>query len=189
MKKEELDNLVFDYFDLRHEERVIINELASYVGPSLQPGSLSYNSLVKSMRKPPSQDQIDRYRQRLVDVLVDWRNITGGKGELTAVAWTGRSVPIGGVIVTISKSRPRKSPVNRMNDDGVLAELLSVVSSVIDSRSDRLQTLPDVIAIKDNRIAIVKPLIMRFWLERSAIDDAGKLVSEINSIRITKKIP
>src|SRR5262249_42703309 len=154
-------------------------ELAKYAGPSLQPGSLSYEMLVKSMRRPPTADKIHRYRRRLIEVLVDWRDATGGNGELTASAWTARTVPLGGVVVTISKAKPRHAPANRLGDDRVIAELLNVATTVIDGSPERLLTVPDVIVVNDNRITIVKPLVTRFWLERAAIEDASKLVAEI----------
>jgi hypothetical protein len=47
-------------------------------------------------------------------------------------------------------------------------------------------TVPDVIAVKGDRITIVKPLVTRFWLERSAIEDASKLATEIRAIRRSK---
>ena len=47
------------------------------------------------------------------------------------------------------------------------------------SNPDRLLTVPDVIAVKDNKITIIKPLVTRFWLEREAIEDANKLAAEI----------
>lgn len=184
----EFENLVFDYFGLRADERVLIQELATYAGPSLQPGSLSYEMLVKSMRQPPTQEKIDRYCQRLVDILVAWRDATGGIGELTASAWTARSVPLGGVIVTIAKSKSRKAPSNRFNDDRIVGELLDVVTSAVDRSAEQLLTVPDIIVVKDNRMTIVKPLVTRFWLERAAMEDAGKLVAEISAIRRQKSL-
>jgi hypothetical protein len=187
-RKPEFEELVFDYFDLRPGERVLIQELATYAGPSLQPGSLTYEMLVKSMRKPPPREMIDRYCERLVDILTEWRDVTGGKGQLTAVAWTARSVPLGGVIVTISETKSRKAPVNRLEDDGIVAELLNTVSAAVDGSPEQLLTVPDVIAIKGDRITIVKPLVTRFWLERAAIEDASKLAAEINAIRRAKSL-
>jgi hypothetical protein len=184
--KSEFEKLVFDYFGLRADERVLIQELATYAGPSLQPGSLSYDMLVKSMRKPPSREHIDRYCQRLVSVLVDWRDATGGKGELTAVPWTARSVPLGGVIVTLSKSKPRREPAAGVDDDSVIGELLNTVMSVADGSPEQLLTVPDVIAVEGNCVTIVKPLVTRFWLERAAIEDANKLAAEITAIRRAK---
>jgi N-6 DNA Methylase len=136
-RKPEFEELIFDYFALRPDERVLIQELATYAGPSLQPGSLSYEMLVKSMRRPPPRDKINQYCQRLVQVLTDWRDATGGKGELSVVAWTARSIPLGGVIVTIAKSKLRKAPVNRFEDDRVLAELLGAVATAIDGSPEQ----------------------------------------------------
>jgi hypothetical protein len=187
-RKPEFEELVFDYFALRSDERVLIQELATYAGPSLQPGSLSYEMLVKSMRRPPPRDKIDRYCQRLVQVLTDWRDATAGKGELNAAAWTARSIPLGGIIVTILESKSRKAPVNRLEDDRVVAELFGIVAGAIDGSPEQMLTVPDVIAVKGDRITIVKPLVTRFWLERAAIEDASKLAIEIRAIRRAKSL-
>ena len=186
--KAEFEELVFDYFSLRANERVLVRELATYAGPSLQPGSLSYDALVKPMRKPPSRDKISRYCIRLVDVLTDWRDATGGKGELSAAAWTARSVPLGGVVVTLSGSKPRYTRTDRLNDDSVIDELLSTVTTAINGSPEQMLTVPDVIAVKGNRITIIKPLVTRFWLERTAIEDASKLAAEIAVIRRAKNL-
>jgi hypothetical protein len=182
-RKPEIEELVFEYFGIRPDERVLVTELATYAGPSLQPGSLTYETLVKSMRQPPTQDKITRYCQRLVDVLVRWRDATAGKGELTAAAWTARSVPLGGVIVTLSNSKSLGSAVDRLNDDGIISELLETTSTAVKRSSENLLTVPDIIVVKGNKITIVKPLVTRFWLERTAIEDASKLAIEINAIR------
>jgi hypothetical protein len=186
--KAALDGLVFDYFGLRAEERVLVKELATYAGPSLQPGSLSYDMLVKSMRKPPSSSNIERYCRRLVSVLVDWRDATGGKGELSATPWTARSVPIGGVVITLPQTKPRRPSTARLGDDTVIRELLSTVTEVVDGSPEQLLTIPDVIAVEDDCITIVKPLVTRFWLERAAIEDANKLAAEIAAVRRAKAV-
>ncbi len=187
-RKSELDALVFEYFEVRTEEQILVNELATYAGPSLQPGSLSYDMLVKSMRKPPSSSNIDRYCRRLVSVLVDWRDATGGKGELNAVPWTARSVPIGGVVITRSQSKSRQPSAARLRDDSVIGELLNTVTKAVDGSPEQFLTIPDVIAVESNRIIIVKPLVTRFWLERAAVEDASKLVAEITAIRHAKGV-
>jgi hypothetical protein len=144
--------------------------------------------LVKSMRKPPSREHIDQYCQRLVSVLVDWRDATGGKGELNAAPWTARSVPLGGVVVTLSKSKPRRAPAPRLEDDSVIGELLNTVMSAVNGSPEQLLTVPDVIAVEGNRITIIKPLVTRFWLERAAIEDASKLAAEITAVRRAKSV-
>lgn len=187
-QKADFEELVFDYFGLRPDERVLIQELATYAGPSLQPGSLSYEMLVKSMRKPPSREQMERYCQRLVNVLMDWRDATGGKGELTATAWTSRSVPLGGVVVTLSTSKTQRASADGLEDDGIIGDWLTTAMRAVDGSPEQLLTVPDVIAVQGNRITVVKPLVTRFWLERAAIEDASKLAAEINAIRRAKSL-
>jgi hypothetical protein len=153
-------------------------------GPSLQPVSLKYDTLVKSMRKPPTRDEIDRYCKRLIDVLIVWRDATGGKGELQASARTARSVPLGLVTVILSKTKQQKA--ERLDDDSIIGELLSTITSAMGANPGRLLTMPDIIAVKGNKITIIKPLVTRFWLERAAIEDANKLAAEIRAIRRSK---
>lgn len=184
--KPEFNELVYGYFSLRDEERVLVEELARYAGPSLQPGSLSYDMIVKSMRRPPTQESIERYCHRLVGVLTEWRNATGGRGNLTASAWTARSVPLGGVVVNISTAQRSAPAKPRLNDDSVISELLGTVAAIAKDGSERWLTVPDVIVINDDRMTIVKPLVMRFWLERTAIDDATRLATEIGIVRRAK---
>ena len=184
--KPEFDELVYEYFGLRDDERVLVEELARYAGPSLQPTSLSYDMIVKSMRRPPTQEDIGRYCHRLVQTLTDWRNATGGRGNLTASAWTAKSVPLGGAVVSISTTQRSSKAKPRFNDDSVISELLSTVAAVAHGGSEQWLTVPDVIVINDDRMTIVKPLVTRFWLERSAIDDATRLATDIGIVRRAK---
>jgi hypothetical protein len=139
-RKSEFNELVYDYFGLRSEERVLVEELAAYAGPSLQPSSLNYEMLAKPIRRPPTEDNIASYCRRLVEILAGWRDATGGKGNLTSSVWTARSIPLGGVIVTISNSRSNKKIPNRLGDDRVVAELLDTARSITDG------TLPKIAA-------------------------------------------
>lgn len=186
-QKAQFDELVFDYFDLKSDERALIRELATYAGPSLQPTSLSYHALVRSIRRPPTAEEIDRYCRRLVNVLIDWRDATGGSGELTASACTARSIPLGGVVVTITKDKPKNLPPHRLDDDRVASELFKAFEGALGGSPEEFLTVPDVIIVRGKRLTIIKPLVTRFWLERAAIEDANKLASEINAIRRMKQ--
>jgi hypothetical protein len=182
------DDLVFDYFGLKDDERALIKELAEYAGPSLQPSSLNYGTLVSAMRRPPTDDQVSRYRRRLVQVLKAWRDATGGRGELHASVMTARSVPIGGVVVTISNSQPSKRIQDQIRNDSAVPALLDAIATRMKESPERMLTVPDLMAVHGKQITIVKPLVTRFWLERTAIEDATKLAVDISAIREAKSV-
>lgn len=178
-----LDDAVFRYFLFKEEERVLVQELAKYAGASLQPTSLRYGALRKPIRIPPSESILQAYCNRLRKSFCSWRDVTGGKGDITVVPWTAHSVPLGAAVMQLHVSSQVDSGVrSRVQDDRILDELVATVKKVSGSSNSDILTIPNLTLVENNRILIVKPLVTRFWLERSAMEDAGRIAMEIQSV-------
>jgi len=173
----ELDQCVYQYFGLTVEEIRIIEELAEYAGPSLQPTSVNYKALARPIRRPPSEEQAQRYCQVLAGALTKWRDATGGEGHISASAWTGQTVPIGAAVLTLGTAANR-----RVADDTIAEELVAAYDRLARAPGDDLLTIPDLALVDGPRIFLIKPLIARFWLERSAIEDASRLALQLQAI-------
>ena len=181
--KELLDDAVFRYFSFKDEERILVQELAKYAGASLQPTSLRYGALRKPIRIPPSESILQAYCSRLQKSFYSWRDLTGGKGDITVVPWTARSVPLGAAVMQLHMPSQLGSNLrSRVGDDRILDELAAAVKRVSSSSTNDILTIPNLTLVENDRILIVKPLVTRFWLERSAMEDAGRLAMEIQSV-------
>lgn len=183
--KEKLDGLVFDYFGLRDEERILVSEMANFAGPSLQPSSLRYSALAKPLRIPPSTALLHSYCGRLREVFLRWRNATNGSGDIIAAPWTARTVPIGAAVLQLQS--PRKPSIHhKISSDEVLDDLANSIERIANNSTDQLLTIPNLTVVDDDRIIIIKPLVTRFWLERAAIEDASRIALEIQAIGRTR---
>lgn len=175
----ELNRLVYTYFGLDDEDVALIEELATYAGPAIQPTSLRHRALVRPLRQPPSKDLMEEYCQALGKAMRRWRNATGGDGDVTVTPWSGRSLPIGAAVLSLGDSA--HSP-QRVGDDTIVDELAAAFRRVAIASTESLLTVPDLALVDRDRIFLVKPLVARFWLRRCAIEDASRLALQLQSV-------
>lgn len=169
-------NQVYAYFGLTDAEVGQIEELVHFAGPAVQPSNLTFKSLSRPLRKEPSEELVAAYCDCLVDTLRRWRDTTGGVGEISAAPWIARSVPLGAAVISLDDE------VSSRHDDGIATELLSTLNRLANARGEDLLSVPDLTLVENSRIYIVKPMIARFWLRRSAVEDAGNLALRLQSI-------
>jgi hypothetical protein len=176
--KPALDHLVFQYFRLSEDEIARVKELAQFAGPAIQPTSLRHRALMRPLRQPPTDTQIIVYGERLARSLRRWRDATRGEGEITASIWRGRTVPVAAAVLSLGT----ESGADRLNDDDAIEELAGTLGRVTGMRGETLLTIPDIAMLDGQRLFVVKPLISRFWLERNAVGDAGKLALQLQGL-------
>jgi hypothetical protein len=173
----EVDRLVYSYFELDADEIAMIEELAMLAGPAIQPTSLRHGSLSKPLRIAPSEGMMNAYATKLAECLGDWRDATGGSGDIRVATWTGRSVPLAAAVLTLGDQVP-----DRRQDDSVIDALAQALQRVTTLSTENLLTLPDVAIVDGARIFLVKPLIARFWMRRCAFEDANRLAVQLQAI-------
>lgn len=175
-----LDGLVFDYFGINEGERAAIIELARVIGPSVQPAGLGYRSMVKPLRAQPDPGILAKYADRLSAEMARWRDATGGRGDLAATIWTARRAPLGAAILEIANDdHARLQP--RVADDSILEEIGAALVRVAGRADAGLFRIPNLTIIDGRRILIIKPLVARYWLERSAVADAARIAVELQA--------
>lgn len=173
-----IDELVFDYFGIDAEIRAVVREFACVIGPSIQPAGLGYKSMVKPLRMQPGPQLLERYAARLAHEIERWREATGGTGYVQATVWTARRAPLGAAVLEIvAAGAEPMSP--RMADDTVLEEIAQALMRVAGRADERLFHVANLTILDAARILIVKPLITRYWLERSAAADAARIAVDL----------
>lgn len=170
--------LVYAYFRLTADEIAMIEELASLAGPALQPTSLRHKSLMKPLRQSPSLQLMHDYAKALGKTLGEWRDATGGSGQIQVATWTGRSVPLGAAVLTLGPG----TTTDRVGDDSIIEILADALKRVTDRSADNLLTIPNMAIVDGNRIFLVKPLVSRFWMRRCAVEDANRLAMQLQSL-------
>lgn len=174
----EVNALVYAYFGLTRAEITLIEELAALAGPALQPTSLRYRALMKPIRQAPPTDLMNSYAETLAETLREWRDATGGTGEIHAAIWTGRSVPIGAAVLALNGA----SDDDRLGDDAMIETLSETLRRTTDLPAETLMTIPDLALFEGSRIFLIKPMISRFWLQHRAIEDANRLALQMQSL-------
>ena len=170
--------LVYSYFGLTPDEIALIEELASLAGPALQPTSLRYQALMKPLRRAPSSDLMGSYAETLAETLREWRDATGGTGEIQTAIWTGRSVPIGAAVLSLNGA----SDGDLFGDDAMIETLSETLRRTTGLPAETLMTIPDLALFEGSRIFLIKPMISRFWLQHRAIEDANRLALQMQSL-------
>ncbi|UCV28136.1 Eco57I restriction-modification methylase domain-containing protein [Ferribacterium limneticum] len=174
----QLNALVYSYFKLTVDEVALIEELATLVGPALQPTSLRHRALMRPLRQAPTAELMHNYCVALTQTLEKWRDATGGEGEIHAATWTGHSVPLAAAVLTLGGNAPN----DRYGDDCLIEELSAALRRAADLPAETLLTIPDLAIVDGNRIFLIKPMIARFWMRRCAIEDANRLAMQFQSL-------
>ena len=172
------NELVYAYFRLTADEIAMIEELSTLAGAALQPTSLRHKSLMKPLRQAPSLQLMHSYADSLCKTLREWRDATGGTGEIQVATWTGRSVPIGAAVLTLGHS----ATIDRFGDDSIIEILANALKRVMERPIENILTIPDMAVVEGNRIFLVKPLVSRFWMRRCAVEDANRLALQLQSL-------
>lgn len=179
--RDRLNALVLDYFLLDDDDRVLVSEMVDRVAPSIQPSSTRTSELLTPLLRHPSQEDLEAYRRKLLTSLEAWRDAAGGAGDIhVAIQFDSKNL-LGAAIVALGQSAGDDSVAEAPADMPLWAIGESLLSKA-DANSDvTMVTLPNLTIASGRTIAMVKPLRTRFWLQRSALVDADRLVGQIRS--------
>lgn len=181
--REALDELVFDYFGLDSVERSLVRESVSVLLPSIRPRS--YKSLYTLVQQPAAREAMDRYAQTLGDALSSWRDRMGGAGHFhveVVATDPSRTGAVGIVRVQYLPKGTSSSDVITCIDDAVVQETLRALRR---DGLDKLKENTDMSLLPDRHLwtprglYLVRPLIQRSWLIRTALRDAERIVRDV----------
>lgn len=179
--QEQINSLIYSYFLLSENDVAMVEELATLAGEALQPTSLRHSALMRPLREAPSRAMMLDYAEALSTTLCEWRDATGGRGEIHVATWTARSVPIGATVLSLGQQKSQDC----FASDDIIEVLASALKRVADREEDLL-VIPDLVVIDGNRIFLVKPLISRFWMRRCAVEDANRLAVQLQSLSLER---
>lgn len=180
-----LNDLVFDYFGLSTAERSLVSETVRYLLPAAQPRS--YKRLFTGLQHRSSKAQLQRYANRLRTELHGWRDRLQGGGAIQVTIdhmSLDRVGPIGIVRIAVGEG-PSKGRADRLQEsDSAVLETLSMLQThglLPVAHGETLQLAADTVIWHENAVYLVRPLIVRCWLERVAVGDARKIVSDLHT--------
>ena len=183
--REQLDDEVFNYFDLSPNERALVRETVELLMPSIRPRS--FKSLDTPAQRPVRTADFRRYGKTLAEALTQWRISTGGKGQFLVTVLTSKSKQAG-------RCGYRERPISR-NANGAgnfgtlvdnqlvqitLTELRRLGLSVVFS-GDGLQLIPDTHIWTNGILYLVRLLNRRSWTIRRHFATLSKLFGMSNA--------
>lgn len=182
--RDKLDGFVYDYYGLDERERVLVEEAVEVFFPSIRPRA--YKSLYTPMQFRARMTTVEGYAARLHAELEAWRERTGGAGriQVNAVSMSPRNCgPVGVVRVTIGRQKGLHAQSVTVSEDDRKVERVLVVLK--EKRLSEFQVtkdfhfIPDVLVWAGSTLYLVRPLVRRYWLQRSAMRDARRIVEEV----------
>jgi hypothetical protein len=169
--KRELTKHVYSYFDVSCDEEILIDYTVKTLQRSATP---SRHSKVRTLAVSKLNDR-QTYVNTLIDALHAW---AGGAGVNLGVRCV-LSEKVGVAVLTIAKARGRtryievKAPTD-------LDEVLLRLNDLSPDRYGSLVYLRNLAILEPpDRMHVVKPLSMRFWLRSAALNDADAAASHL----------
>ncbi|MBB6095031.1 hypothetical protein HNQ60_003918 [Povalibacter uvarum] len=185
----QLQELLYGYFGLDAGQRALVQETVDELLPSVQPrGFVSINT---SLQSPPTKRMVERYSASVQTELEQWRDQMGGDGKLqvqvtaaSELRRTGFGVVKFAVHAHGKMAHERNArPTVELNDRAVLAlvEMLKKKSLLPTAVTENLYFAADVVIRVDQCLYLIKPLVRRYWLRRTALRDAQRVVDSVHS--------
>jgi hypothetical protein len=174
----ELEPLVYEYFDLSEEEKILVEDTCNVYEPSSTPATP--HTAIKTLRETTRDDRL-AYSTLLCDTLNRWSQIDQPKGKKQPFYFGVESTYLnetGMVLVTVDKagrkSNPRDVPAN-----GQVGRAVQRIANASTARHGTFAYLRGVIVGDSDKIHILKPDLLGQWTKTSALTDADSIFQAI----------
>ncbi|WP_187331207.1 MULTISPECIES: N-6 DNA methylase [unclassified Mesorhizobium] len=183
--KPSLDKLVFSYFQLSNDDEALVMEMVKKIAPSIQPASTQRADLLTALLFHPTRDDLEKYRSTLERCLTEWRQATGGSGDINVRVQFNKHRLIAAAEISIGLPRSSGSASEGKIEEDLTGALLDAVDASVRSAPNRegaqILAMPNITIAAGKSIRLVKPFRNRFWLRRAAMDDADRIVEQIQT--------
>lgn len=179
--REKLNELVFDYFELSDQERLLVKETVRELIPSVRPRG--HASLYTQIQHRAEREHMACYVETLERELQDWQTALEGQGAISVhvVAMEEqRAGPLGVVRIEIDAVTSHEKVIQ---DNKAVAKILSMLRQhelLPMALSGDLYFAPDAMIWAKQALYMVRPLTRRFWLRHTAIRDARRIVTDLH---------
>ena len=178
----QFDQMVYEYFDLSEREIVLIEDVVTYISPSIRPRS--FKKIYTPMQQRTSEQALNQYAARLCSELDRWKHIMGGEGQFSVDIVSAELSTYGAnaiVRVNFSETNSKPNQSIKFDEDAVKATLLELNSKgMINQKHGSSMNLNlDAFIWVNDALYIARPLITRYWLQRNAMKDARLIVTAI----------
>lgn len=186
--KQRLDELIYQYYGVGTNERILIEDTCRIYSPSVRPGG-------KKAKGPallnPKDVEVDAYQEILCESINHFISKFGAR----------RKVAFESVLKPLQKSRLRllvirltdagcknRSAGGRKSDGSMdgFSKILLRMEQALGKEDAPFQYLRGFKFLEEDHIFILKPDILRHWTRSAALNDADEIISHLANLRRSK---
>lgn len=167
--QEDLKPHVYSYFGVTSDEQVLIEDTIAVLERSVTP----HRGSKPPTLAPSTMESRKTYAATLVDALRAW---AGGGIDLGASCIVSEAAGV--AVLTVGKV----SELDQYTEIGASIELEHVLARLLKLAPERygsLVYLRNLAILEGEKVHIVKPLTMRFWLRSAALNDADAVAARL----------
>ena len=182
----DLEPLIYDYFDLSDEEKILIEDTSKVYEPSSTPATP--NTSIETLKSTSADDRI-AYSSLLCDTLNKWSELDQPKGKKQPFFLFAESALLdktGMVLVTIKKAKKKTDSRDIIVDEQV-SKAIERIAKASTKQQGTFAYLRGVIFGDGDRIHIVKPDLLGHWTRTYALNDADMVFQAIIQSKQNRK--
>jgi hypothetical protein len=169
--QESVGKLIEEYFDISDIERMLIDDTAHIIIPSVQP---SLGKLEIATIKPSSAQLRASYTNLLCERLNGWAM---QKYKVHGKTVADSSIGVG--MVVLEKTRREEKPTQLSSTDGELLKTIDNLQQTAAKGHGVFELVRGLKVFHKNLLYITKPIGQRFWTNTAALNDADDIAATI----------
>jgi hypothetical protein len=163
--------LLFDYFGITAQERILIHDTLETLKPSITPDSCQ--ALIPTLAKP-SPEQRKAYADKITGAI----NKVAARSAYRVKASTILAPKVDLAIFCLEKVATNVS-YNERDSFEDLTKALKRLTTVAPEQKGSFIQLQDIKVFRGNAIYILKPLALRAWTQTTALNDAQEIMAAV----------
>ena len=170
--KHEIEKLVFDYYNISSQEKMLIDDTIKVAIPSSTPSSISWDKSISSLRLS-TKDERAEYAKLLCVSLNKWIAID----KRVFCVKTYLSAKAGFAVVVLRMSS--QFSIEEIEAPNQVEQLIGTISVQIEDRTPTIVIQRGLIHFEGESVYLFKPLKLRHWLNSTALADANTIFSSL----------
>lgn len=170
----EIDQLTYQYFGLSDDEISLVEESAKYVIPASQPGRAVFPKIWNPVNEDHRRSYANVLARRLSGWFIDRRP--------PSVRLVARNEDYAIIELSIP-SGPQPQAYSEENLLEFPQALVNISRNVAEPIIGNFMVTPDIRVFDGNKLYLIKPLQLRYWLHAAALGDADAIALDLEELR------
>jgi type I restriction-modification system DNA methylase subunit len=186
--KKRLDELIYQYYGVGTNERILIEDACRIHSPSVRPGGRKSKG---PALMSPKDNEIDSYQETLCQSINQFISKFGSRRKvaLESVLKPSKKSRLRLLVIRLTDDGDKKrSASGRKPDDSTdgFSKILSRMEQALRKEDTPFQYLRGYKFLEEDHVYILKPDILRHWTRSAALNDADEIISHLANLRRSK---